>query len=93
MKKANSSTIRDVDHYLANVPEPARATLQKIRATIRSAGQPEAIEAIEGTIHSPLVSLSQPCSCKELLTRGRNSTQHHIPYFGQARLTSRPFDK
>lgn len=37
---------RDVDEYLAGVPEPARGTLNKIRATIRSAVPAEATEAI-----------------------------------------------
>jgi uncharacterized protein YdhG (YjbR/CyaY superfamily) len=36
----------DVDKYLAKVPQPARATLQKIRATIRSAAPKESTEAI-----------------------------------------------
>ena len=35
-----------VDEYLAEVPEPARSTLQKIRAIIRSAAPAEATEAI-----------------------------------------------
>jgi len=35
-----------VDEYLARVPEPARSTLQRIRAAIRSAVPPEATEAI-----------------------------------------------
>jgi uncharacterized protein YdhG (YjbR/CyaY superfamily) len=37
---------RNVDEYLAGVPEPARTTLQKIRAAIRSAAPPEATETI-----------------------------------------------
>jgi uncharacterized protein YdhG (YjbR/CyaY superfamily) len=37
---------KDVDEYLAGVPEPARGTLNKIRAAIRSAVPPEATEAI-----------------------------------------------
>ena len=37
---------RDVDEYLARVPEPARATLQKMRAAIRSAVPSEALETI-----------------------------------------------
>ena len=37
---------KDVDEYLARVPEPARSTLNKIRAVIRSAVPPEATEAI-----------------------------------------------
>lgn len=36
----------DVDKYLARVPEPARGTLTKIRATIRSVVPAEATEAI-----------------------------------------------
>jgi len=47
MKKANSGSRgsaakgsgapKDVDEYLAGVPEPARGTLKKVRAAIRSA--------------------------------------------------------
>ena len=56
MKKAGSSdkvsaakgkaAPKNVDEYLAGVPEPARTTLNKIRATIRSAVPPEATEGI-----------------------------------------------
>jgi uncharacterized protein YdhG (YjbR/CyaY superfamily) len=48
MKKAakGSSAPKDVDEYLAGVPEPARTTLNKIRATIRSVVPPEATEGI-----------------------------------------------
>jgi uncharacterized protein YdhG (YjbR/CyaY superfamily) len=35
-----------VDEYLAGIPEPARAALNEMRAVIRSAVPPEAIEAI-----------------------------------------------
>ncbi|HEV2417545.1 MAG TPA: DUF1801 domain-containing protein [Terriglobia bacterium] len=37
---------KTVDEYLARVPEPARGTLGKIRAAIRSAAPPEATETI-----------------------------------------------
>src|SRR6267378_7790215 len=37
---------RNVDEYLAGVTEPARSTLNKIRAAIRSAVPPEATETI-----------------------------------------------
>jgi uncharacterized protein YdhG (YjbR/CyaY superfamily) len=37
---------KSIDEYLAGVPEPARTTLQKIRAAIRSAAPPEATETI-----------------------------------------------
>lgn len=35
-----------IDEYLARVSEPARATLNKVRAMIRAAAPPEAAEAI-----------------------------------------------
>ena len=37
---------KNVDEYLAGVPEPARSTLNKIRAVIRAAVPPDATEAI-----------------------------------------------
>jgi uncharacterized protein YdhG (YjbR/CyaY superfamily) len=37
---------KNIDEYLAAVPEPARSTLNKIRAAIRSAVPPEATETI-----------------------------------------------
>jgi uncharacterized protein YdhG (YjbR/CyaY superfamily) len=55
MKKANSANRasskgraapKTVDEYLAGVPEPARSTLKRIRATIRSAAPAEATEVI-----------------------------------------------
>ncbi len=51
MKKAKSATKgkgapKSVEEYLAGVPEPARSTLSKIRAAIRSAVPAEATETI-----------------------------------------------
>jgi uncharacterized protein YdhG (YjbR/CyaY superfamily) len=56
MKKAKSGgrglatkgkgTSKSVDEYLAGVPEPARSTLNKLRAAIRSAVPAEATETI-----------------------------------------------
>jgi uncharacterized protein YdhG (YjbR/CyaY superfamily) len=40
------SAPRNIDEYLERVPEPARSTLSKIRAVIRSVAPPEATEAI-----------------------------------------------
>ena len=37
---------KSVDDYLASVPEPARSTLKKIRAAIRSAAPKDATEVI-----------------------------------------------
>lgn len=44
--KAKGSTPKSVDEYLAGVPEPARSTLKKMRAMIRSVVPPETVEAI-----------------------------------------------
>lgn len=41
-----SGAAKSVDEYLARVPEPARSTLNKIRAAIRSAAPAEATETI-----------------------------------------------
>jgi uncharacterized protein YdhG (YjbR/CyaY superfamily) len=54
MKKASSrkgggaarSKPKSVDAYLASVPEPARSTLNRVRAAIRSAVPKETIEVI-----------------------------------------------
>jgi len=45
-RKRSKGASRTVDEYLASVPEPARSTLNKIRAAIRSAAPPEATETI-----------------------------------------------
>src|ERR1700736_3906491 len=45
MRKGNAVP-KNVDEYLAGLPEPARPTLNKIRAMIRSSAPPEATEAI-----------------------------------------------
>jgi uncharacterized protein YdhG (YjbR/CyaY superfamily) len=42
----------DVEAYLAQVPEPARTTLEKVRAMIRAAAPQEATEAISYRIPS-----------------------------------------
>jgi uncharacterized protein YdhG (YjbR/CyaY superfamily) len=42
----SSGAPKNVDEYLAGVPEPARSTLNEIRAAIRSAVPPEATETI-----------------------------------------------
>src|ERR1700729_626632 len=40
------SQAADVDAYLARIPEPARTTLEKLRATIRSVVPPETTEEL-----------------------------------------------
>jgi uncharacterized protein YdhG (YjbR/CyaY superfamily) len=41
-----SNVPKTVDEYLASVPEPARSSLNQVRATIRAAAPPEATETI-----------------------------------------------
>src|SRR6266568_1893217 len=42
----SAETSSEVDAYVAAVPEPARSTLQKVRATIRSVVPPETTEGL-----------------------------------------------
>ncbi|MGA2050051.1 MAG: DUF1801 domain-containing protein [Terracidiphilus sp.] len=51
-KKPAESGVVEVEAYLAQVPEPARTTLEKIRAMIRAAAPKEATEAISYNIPS-----------------------------------------
>jgi uncharacterized protein YdhG (YjbR/CyaY superfamily) len=53
VKKASAEGGKaDVEAYLARVPQPARATLEAIRATIRAAAPKEATEALSYGIPS-----------------------------------------
>jgi uncharacterized protein YdhG (YjbR/CyaY superfamily) len=45
-KPKPSAAPKTIDEYLAAVPEPARTTLQKVRAAIRSAVPPDGAEII-----------------------------------------------
>lgn len=56
---------KDYDEYIADVAEPARTTLDKVRAMIRSAVPPEARETISYGIPTfrykgPLVAFLRP---------------------------------
>jgi len=42
----SSSAPKNVDEYIARVPQPARSTLKKMRAAIRSAVPPDAVDII-----------------------------------------------
>jgi uncharacterized protein YdhG (YjbR/CyaY superfamily) len=46
MKKAMSGPPKNIDEYLAAVPEPARTTMNKVRTMIRAAAPSAATEAI-----------------------------------------------
>lgn len=45
-KARRTGAPKNIDEYLAGIPDPARSTLSKIRAAIRSAVPPEATETI-----------------------------------------------
>jgi uncharacterized protein YdhG (YjbR/CyaY superfamily) len=42
----NRGAAKNIDEYIARVPQPARSTLKKMRAAIRSAVPPDAVEII-----------------------------------------------
>lgn len=46
MNTGGAAPPKDIDEYLAGVPEPARSLLEKLRAQIRSLAPPETTEAI-----------------------------------------------
>jgi uncharacterized protein YdhG (YjbR/CyaY superfamily) len=46
VKSKPAAAPKTIDDYIARVPEPARTTLQKVRAAIRSALPPSATETI-----------------------------------------------
>ena len=52
VKKSAESGKAEVEAYLARVPEPARSTLEKMRAMIKAAAPKDATEAISYGIPS-----------------------------------------
>jgi uncharacterized protein YdhG (YjbR/CyaY superfamily) len=52
LKAQSENGIKEVDAYLAKVPEPARSTLEKMRAMIRSVVPSETTEAMSYGIPS-----------------------------------------
>src|SRR5437870_12403996 len=81
---------KNVDEYLAGVPEPARNTLKKIRAAIRSAVPAEATEAISYGIPTfkykgPLVwfaAFSNHCSlfpAASVIEAAKNDVKDYFP--------------
>jgi uncharacterized protein YdhG (YjbR/CyaY superfamily) len=111
MKKANSRgrdsaakgnvVPKSVDEYLAGVPEPARSTLNKVRAAIRSA-VPEATEAIWYRIPTfkykgPLVAFaafSNHCSFFPLSSSLLEAFKNELKGFPTSKGTIRfPVDK
>jgi uncharacterized protein YdhG (YjbR/CyaY superfamily) len=91
MKKGNSDRARkgnlvpkNVDEYLAGVPEPGRSTLERVRAVIRSAVPGEATEAI--SYHIPTFKYKG-----SLLAYAAFS--HHCSLFPMSMAVIRAFQK
>src|SRR5206468_9525764 len=112
MKKANSgdrgsaakSNVgpKGVDEYLAGVPEPARTTLNTVRAAIRSAVPSEAMEAISYRIPTfkykgPLVgfaAFSNHCSLFPMSVAVMKALRNELKSFQTSKGTIRfPLDK
>jgi len=111
MKKADSgnrSSAKDniapktVDEYLAGVPEPARSTLNKVRAAIRSAVPPEATEAISYRIPTfkykgslvAFAAFSNHCSLFPMSGRVIEAFKNELKGFRTSKGTLRfPVDK
>lgn len=70
---------RSVDEYLAGVPEPARSTLKKVRAAIRSAVPPEATEVI---------SYRMPAFRYKGMLVWYAAFAHHCSFFSGASVTA-----
>jgi uncharacterized protein YdhG (YjbR/CyaY superfamily) len=112
MKKANSGdrgsaakgnvAQKNVAEYLAGVPEPARSTLNKIRAAIRSAAPPEATEAISYGIPTfrykgallGFAAFSNHCSLFPMSLSAMEAFKNELKDFDTSKGTIRfPMDK
>ena len=91
-----------MEEYLASVPEPARSTLNRVRAVIRSAAPPEATEAISYRIPTfrykgPLVgfaAFSNHCSLFVMDGSVLEAFQNDLKDFPTSKGTVRfPVDK
>jgi uncharacterized protein YdhG (YjbR/CyaY superfamily) len=112
MKKANSGdrgsaakgnvAQKNVAEYLAGVPEPARSTLNKVRAAIRSAAPPEATEAISYGIPTfrykgallGFAAFSNHCSLFPMSLSAMEAFKNELKDFDTSKGTIRfPMDK
>jgi uncharacterized protein YdhG (YjbR/CyaY superfamily) len=93
---------KDVDEYLAAVPEPARSTLNRVRTAIRSAVPPEAVEAISYRIptfkyNGPLLgfaAFSNHCSLFPMSSSVVEAFKNELKDFHTSKGTIRfPVDK
>jgi hypothetical protein len=72
---AQTTTSNEADKYLASVPEPARATLNSIRATIRS------VVSLASPLSIPTAACSSPIlpSCSSSRTNSNPTTYRKEP--------------
>ena len=93
---------KNVDEYLAGVPEPARTTLSKVRAVIRAAVPPDATEAISYRIPTfkykgPLLgfaAFSNHCSLFPMSSSVMETFKNELKDFHTSKGTIRfPVDK
>jgi len=103
MKKATpAAPPKTIDEYLERVPEPARATLEKIRATIRSVVPPEATETISYQMPAfrykgalvAFAAFSDHCSFFPMSSSLLTKFQSDLKRYSQSKGTIRfPLDK
>ena len=93
---------KNLDEYLAGVPEPARSTLNKVRAAIRSALPAEATETISYRIPTfrykgPLLGFAafpNHCGLYPMSPSVMEGFQHELKNFHTSKGTIRfPLDK
>ena len=94
---------KNVDEYLAGVPEPARSTLNKVREMIRSAAPPESTEGISYRIcvvkykERPLLwfaAFQHHCSLYPLTPSVKTAFRDELKHFDTSKGTLRfPLDK
>ena len=101
-KAQSENPPRNVEEYLARVPEPARTTLNKVRATIRSTVPPEATEAISYRIPTfkyqgsliAFAAFSNHCSLFPMSKAVMKAFQNELQGYPQSKGTIRfPLDK
>ena len=97
-----TSVPKTVEDYLARVPEPARSTLMKVRASILSAAPPDATEAISYGIPTvkykgsllAFAAFSKHCSLFPMSYAVIKSLHNELRNFEVAKGTIRfPLDK
>ena len=93
---------KDIDEYLAGVPEPARGTLNKLRAVIRSAVPAETTETISYQIPAfkykgllvGFAAFTNHCSFFPMSSRLIRAFKHELRDFSTSTGTIRfPLDK